>query len=303
MSFLSLNIGILAFADAVKSQTPDIRLADIKWSLQGLQTDHFKQIPISLAAGETMTVASTARNLSYNGATSFEVIKVDSIMKLNGSFGQSIIKQSGATEWSLTRNPNGVCKLTAVGGIAATLTTVNSMDMVELGNLFSIRNRGQFAVLKSTATTIEFINDTGITEPANITGDVNVFTKKIQNGDIIDITSVEFAFPNRGTFPVSKVGADYIEIVNSNAFPETVTNVTSGIVVYPFAYKWCMVAVDHKVQMGLNGASTASIEIEPPVEGDIAKNPGLFIKRGKVYEVTFYNSGIETVNGFLILAE
>ena len=305
MPFLSVNLSVLAFADSVKSNTPDIRLADIKWSLQGLPTNNFKQIPLAVAPGETLTLTSTARAIEYYSFTQFIVEKQESLMRIKGSFKQSQVKHSGATEWTLTRNPlNGVSKLEAVGGVAAALITVNSMDTLELDIGFHVRNRGQFAILKATSTTIEFINDLGQTEDSNIIGNVTIFSKKIQVNDIIDITSAEFAFPNRGSFPVSKVGADYIEIVNPNAFPETVTNVSpSGIVVYPFAYKWMLVAVDHKVLCGLNGSAPTSIEIEPPVEGDIGKNPGLFMKRGKVFEVSFYNSGIETVNGFLILAE
>lgn len=299
MSFLTLNLGVLAFADSVKSQQPDIRLADLKWSLQGLHTNNFKQIPVSLAPGETMTIASTARTLSLGAALT--VSKVESNMRIKGSFGQAVVKvMSPMNEYKLTRSPNGVCKLEILNG---TMTVATAMDIVELNEGFSIRNKGQFAVLKASNTSIEFINDLGTTEAANISGGVTVFTKKIQVGDIIDITSVEFAFPNRGTFPVSKIGADYLEIANPNAFPESVANVTSGITAYPFAYKWMLLAVDHKVIMGLNGSSPSVIEIEPPVEGDIAKNPGLFLKRGKVFEVSLYNSGVEVVNGFLILAE
>ena len=102
MSFLTLNIGILAFADTIKSAQPDVRLADIKWSLQGLPTNNFKQIPISLAPGETMTVASTSRSISFTGSTTFTVSKIDSNMKIQGNFGQSIVKQDSATEWTFT---------------------------------------------------------------------------------------------------------------------------------------------------------------------------------------------------------
>jgi hypothetical protein len=304
MAFLNLNIGFLAFADNQKSNQPDIRLSDIKWSLQGLPTNNFKQIPISLAPGETLTVASTERALQYSSINQFTIETKESGMKLKGDIGQALVKQSQNTHWKLTKANNGVCTLQAIGGDQATLGLVNSMDTVELGSGFSTYNRGQFAVLKATSNSIQFINDLGTTETDDIIGNVTVFSKKIHAGDIIDLTSPEFAFPNRGSFPISKVGADYIEIANFDAFPETVTNVFSGgIVVYPFAYKWMMIAVDRKITVGINGSSVNHLEVEPPVEDDIAKNPGLFIKRGKVFSVTVSNPGIKHVNGFLILAE
>jgi hypothetical protein len=304
MSFLSLNIGILAFADAVKSQQPDIRLADIKWSLQGLQTNSFKQIPVSLAPGETLTLASTSRTLNVSNSQ-LVITKKESTMRIAASIGQAVVKNAGdaTTLWSFTKSHNGVCKLEATGGTIPNLSLVSAGSILELKNPFSVRNQGQFLILKSSSTSVEFINELASSEASSVTAGVDIFTKNIQVGDILDITASEVAFPNRGSFPVSKVGADYIELVNPSAFPETATGVSSGIVAYPFAYKWVMAAVDRKVLMGLNGSSPSAIEIEPPVEEDIVKNPGLFIKRGRVFEVTMTNTGIQQVSGFLILAE
>jgi hypothetical protein len=303
MSLLNLSLNLLSYVDGPASNQPQVRLADIKYSMLGLPTDNFRNMPINLGPGESMVVASTARTISYTPFTVFAISASSGKMKIEGSFGQATKRDAGdnTTEWTLTRTGD-IMKLTATGGAIPTLSTTVAGDIVTMSGAFNIYNQGDFTVLNRGASYVEFINPLGA--PEVVTGEVLISSAgPVQKGDVIDITASEFAFSNRGTFVISRVTADFIEVLNPNVIAESVTGASSGISVYPYAYKWLMMATDRKVLVSLNGESTTSIEVEPHVEGDLARNPGLLLKRGKVFEVKVSNPGIQPVNGMLILSE
>lgn len=305
MSLLNVNLSILAYSDATATLQPNVRLADLKWSLLGLPSDNFKNVPISLAPGETLTVASTSRTLSYSGATSFVVTKQGADrMRISASFGQRLSRNSGdnTTVWDLTKNGQ-VVRLTASANTAPGFAGIQIGDSVNL-TAFNSYNNGEYVILSKGTNYIEFVNAYAQNQAGVTTSPLSIYSSgPVQKGDILDITSPQFAFPNQGAFPVLAVTDQYIEVLNPNAFNQTVTGITTGFDVYPYAYKWMMIAVDRKVVVGLNGSGPSSIEVEPPVEGDLIKTPGLFLKRGKVFQVQIMNTGAVQALGFLLLAE
>lgn len=304
MSFLNVNLNILAYADGPASNQPQVRLADFKWSLMGLPTDKVRQIPISLSPGESVVVASNTRTISLSGSDTLEITaQPDGKMRISGSFGQRVARSSGdeSTEWELTKSGE-MLRIKAVGGTPADLSAVQAGDGVTLGDAFGTYNRGDFVVLSKGSDYIDVRNLLAADE--TVTGKVQIYSSgPVQKNDILDITSTAFAFPNRGSFPVSRVTDDFIEVLNPNVITETVTGVISGFSVYPYAYKWLFVAVDRKVSVGLNGDSGNSVEVEPHVEGDYSRNPGVLLKRGKVFEVLVTNPGLSVASGILMLAE
>lgn len=302
MSLLNVNIGILAYRDKLANVQPLIRLADIKWSLFGLNTNNFNNTPIALAPGETMTVVSTARNLTFSGAA-IPVTVSGSQMILTGSFGQTVSRSSGdaTTQWVVTQNTDSVM-IQAVGGTLPDFTTVQAGDIITLGTTFNTYNQGDFTIWAVGSNYVQIKNALGISEMQ--TAQVQIYSNgPLQMGDILDITNSGFASCNRGAFGVTRVNPNFIQILNPNAISQTVASVSSGIEAYPFAYKWCALAVDQRVIVGLNGASPSVIEVEPPFEGDLDNSPGIFMKRGKVFEIQITNPGLTQANGFVILAD
>jgi hypothetical protein len=165
-------------------------------------------------------------------------------------------------------------------------------------------NAGEHMILSKGTDYIEFVNPLAVAESELSGVGLSIYSSgPVQKGDILDITSSQLAFPNQGAFPVTAVTDQYIEVLNPNAFPQSLASVESGISIYPYAYKWMMVAADRRVFVGLNGSTPETIEVEPAVEGDLIKNPGLSLKRGKVFEVRITNAGLSQANGFLLLAE
>ena len=305
MSLLNVNLALLAYSDATATQTPNLRLADMKWSMQGLPTSNFKNIPISLSPGESMTIASTIRTLAFTAQTNFVVTKRGSDrMRITGSFGQRISRQLGdeTTVWSIELSGNAV-RLKYSSGATPNLSNIQIGDKIKITGAQTF-NCGEFMVLSKGSDSLDFSNSYAQAE-SNIEAEkISVYSNgPVQKGDILDISAPQFTFVNQGSFPILEVTDSYIEVLNPNAFDQTVAGVTSGFSVYQYAYKWMMIAVDRKVRVGLNGQAPTVIEVEPAVEGDLIKQPGIFLKRGKVYEVQIMNSGLENVQGFLVLAE
>lgn len=305
MSLLNINFAVLAYQDLTSTTQPSIRLADMKWSLLGMPTSNFRNLPIHLGPGESLTVATTARTLTYSGSTSFAVTAQGDRMRIKANLGQRTPRAYGdaSTQWTITRSGT-VTRAKATGGLMPTFSSVQAGDYVYFGPDFSPINQGEFLIQKVGADYIEIVADIGVEEAT--TAKLNIYSSgPVQKGDILDISSTAFAYMNRGQFPVVLATDEMIEVLNADVFPETVSGVSAGLSIYAFAYKWMMLAVDQRVTIGLNGQSAASspLEVEPPVEGDIIKSPGLFIKRGKAFEVQIYNPSHKAASGFLILAE
>lgn len=305
MSFLNVNLGLLAYQDGPSTNQPRLRLADLQWSLQGITTNNFKNIPISLAPGETQTITTTARTLTVSPSDTFEVTNLGSgIMRVAGDFVPRTGRAygDGTTQWTTTKSGSAV-KMQAVGGTMPTFAGMSVGDQITIAAGFNPLNQGTFIILSKGADYVEFVNPYAEAEVA-VMGTLYIYSPgPVQKGDTLDITASEFAFPNQGSFSIVAVTDQYIDVLNPNVFPQSVTNVNDGFTIYQSAFKWMALMVDRKIFVGLNGDAPGKVEVEPAVEGDLAKNPGMFVKRGKVFEVQLKNSGQQVASGFLILAE
>jgi hypothetical protein len=305
MSLINVNIGLLAYQDKASSIQPLIRLADIKWSLQGIQSDNFRNVPISLSPGETLTIASTARTLPALGSVT--ISKSGNKMKIqapSGTFRAHRVTATGdaSTRWALTRSGD-ICRLSVASGTQPDWSIVQPGDGITLESGFQAPNQDDFVVLSATASYIDFRYPFGLDE-SNVDSAISIYSSgPVQVGDILDITSSAFSYVNRGAFAVTRVTDSVIEAVHPDCYPENVSSIMDGIAIYPYAYKWMAMAVDRKALVGLNASEPSSIEVEPLMEGNIQDAPGLFIKRGKVFEVRVKNPGLHRLEGFLILAE
>jgi hypothetical protein len=305
MSLINVNLALLAYADAPASATPSLRLADLKWSMMGMPTDNFKNCPVTLAPGETVTIASTARTLDFDSSTTFEVSSpYEGCLRLAGNFGQRTSRSSGdeTTEWALTKKGDLIRATYSGTGTSPDFSSFSLGDGITLDAPFQTYNRGDFTVVSKGSNYVEFIN--ALAQPETLVGQVRVYSSgPVQKGDILDLSSGQFNYLNQISAAITRVNDQFVEVACPMTIEETVTGVTDGLYIYPNAFKWLFIAVDRKAIVGLNGEAPTNNEIEPFVEGDLVKNPGLFMKRGKVFEVQLRNPGLQTVQGLVILAE
>jgi|GEM_PF-5719745 len=306
MSLINVSLNVTAYADEPKTTNPQVKFADLSWSMLGLPTKIPKQVNISLAPGETRQIVSMSRILTFNGATSFSIVQADGVKaRLVGSFGARTARADGdgTTEWALTVS-NKLVTLTHTGtGTAPTFGGMVAGDGIAIGGSFSPLNWGSFQVVKVGVNYVQFVN--AIASAETVTGQVEIYSATpVQIGDILDLQSAQFAYPNRGQFGITGVTDSYVEFSNANAVPESaITGVTTGLTIYSDSYKWMLLAVEHRVLVVFNSDSSTGCEVEPPVNGDFQGQPGVLLKRGKVYELTLTNPGLDVVEGVVLLSE
>jgi hypothetical protein len=302
---INVSLNLLAYLDGPKSQNPKLREADLSFSMLGMPTGISRTVSVNLAPGETNTVMSTLRALSYTTSNIFVVSNTGATVTISGSFGQRTGRQDGdgTTQWNLSF-AQGVITATWTGvGTAPIFAGMVAGDGVTLGAPFSPLNQGDFTLIKVGSNFISWQNQIGISEVQ--TGQVDVYTSgPVQVGDTIDIQSLQFSAPNRGQFKLTRVTDTFVTFTNPTPYAETVTMVTPGdLNIYKDAYKWVMIAVDQKTIVRYNGDIGSTNEVEPPVPGDIQCFPGLNLKRGRTYQIQLYNPTLYQSQGFVFLAE
>jgi hypothetical protein len=305
MALLNVNLNVLSYLDSSKSANPKLKQLDTSISLMGMPTANIKNIPISLMPNESINVVSTLRALSYTGGNVFAVSKNQSTARFTGSFGQRTGRTDGdaTTQWLISKNQDLVTATFTGTGTAPNFGSMQAGDGITLDAPFSSLNRGDFIAVKIGANYVQYVNPIAAGE--TIVGQVDVYSSgPVQKGDILDLTSTQFAFPNNGQFVISRITDSFIEFSNPNAVPETgITGVTSGLNIYKDAYKWLFLIIDNKVYVKLNGNNDSTCEVEPPVLQDLENNPGMMLKRGRVFQVDISNPTSYNVIGQLFLAE
>jgi hypothetical protein len=306
MALLNVNLQFLPYLDATKTSNPMMKLADLKFSFQGVPTDLAKQIPFRLAPGETQSIVNNTRTLSFNGSTAFAIQLVAGTdrARLSGSFGARTARTYGdaTTQWAVTMN-NGVCRLTYTAtGTAPTFGTMQAGDgcTIESGSAFNPLNWGDFVLTGVGSNYIEFFHPTGTAE--TVAAKVAVYSSgPVQAGDVLDLQDVGFTQVNRGQFPITRVTDSYVEFSNPNAVAQSgVTGVTL-LSIYTALYNWLLCATDQRVCVRFNGDSGSTNEVEPPVPGDLNQNAGLLMKRGRTYRIDINNLSAVPATGFVCM--
>lgn len=307
MGLLNLSLNFVSYSDAERNADPRVKFCDFHWSLLGIPfSKNPKEEPISLAPGETKTILTTERPLAFNSATSFEVLPVTgtSRVRILGSFGQRLARDYGdeTTQWSITKAGVNLATATYVSGTEPDFASFVVGDGLAIDVPFLAPNRGHFSIVKVGSNFIQFTNPYATEE--TVVGPVSVFSSgPVQVGDVLDLQSPQFLYPNRGQFEIVAVTDRYVEIVNPEAVAESVTGVTSGLSICPVSYKWMLMAVDRKVIVRLNNDSGSGVEVSPESEGSLERHPGLFLKRGRVFKVEVFNPNQSVAEGFIFLTQ
>jgi hypothetical protein len=310
MSLINVSLNLVAYADVMKTVNPSVKFSDLKWSLLGLPTAHPQMIPISLVPGETRTVLLLTRPISFTALTTFQIFPVPQTAnsRLIANLGQRTGRNDGdpTTQWQVVRTANLV-RLTYTGtGTAPDFTSILPGDGLTIENTtgFSVFNQGDFVItnVNIAGQYVEYVNPIAVNE--TVTDQVEIYSGgPVQVGDVLDISNGAFSAPNQGQFTILRVNDLYVEFANQNAVPETITGITTGVVIYPFSSQWMLLAVDQRIQVQFNGDTGLGVEVNPPAPNDLVNNPGLLLKRGKIFQLVMINPGTFPASGFVFLSE
>lgn len=319
MSKLNLLVHLNAYQDSNPSNNPSQN--NWKWQrdLQGLDISEPESKSLSLQAGQSATLFSGSVSTSADGTTEWDIALkagTSNTYRISKSAGTSPAfrtqRSSGAdatTEITVTKNAS-LLIFTSTGGTALDLISGGVVvgDEVRIGSLFNAANRGKFKVLSRTATSLVVEHSAGVAEGPITLGvgfadQLDVFSADgIQVGDKVDVIA-GFSSVSFGTYDITDVSPDYIEIYSLSALPaeSSIPNSPSALLIYRSAKGFIYVESNQKLEIQIDGSATPN-GLQPMNAGTTLK-PGVFMSSSSMKSVVITNLSQDVADIFYVTAE
>lgn len=313
MPFLNLSYNFLIYEDQ-SDRNPQIRLPDITKDIQGVGAENDKSERIILYPGDTTSIISTSRLLSWTSATELEFERFltnnDNIrIKWTGTGPNPIFRSNrsiggdATSTVSITRVTPYVARITNVSGTAWSLGSVINGDYIRFEDdtdlftsPFSETNKGKtYKIQNIGANYIDFIDngasalDSLIVLGADFANAIKVYSSgPVKTGDTINISGSGINPSNVGKFTVIDVTHDYIEITNPLGVAETVLYGSNNLVIYEY-----LIGFIH-----LRASGSLKIKFDNQAEwAQLARlgSESLLISSACAYNLQAYNDGLEPI--------
>ena len=319
MSKLNLLIHLNAYQDANPSNNPSMN--NWKWQrdLQGLDISEPESKSISLPAGQSLSLFSGSIATSADGTTTWDIALksgTSNTYKISKAAGTSpefrTQRTSGAdatTQITITKNAS-LLTLSSTSGTALDLIVGGVIvgDEVRIGSLFNISNRGKFKILARTATSLTIENNAGVAEGpvtlgASFASELDIFSSDgVQVGDKVDLID-GFSSVSFGTYEITDVSPDYIEIFSASALPAEsgVSNSPNALLIYRNAKKFIYIESNKALEIKIDDSETPNV-LEPMNAG-ISLEPGIFMSSSSIKSLAITNKSQEVADIFYVVAE
>jgi hypothetical protein len=319
MSKLNLLVHLNAYQDQNASNNPSQN--NWKWNreAQGLDISEPESKSASLPAGQSLTLFSGSISNSADNTTTWDIALkagTSQTYKISKASGTSPAfrtqRSSGAdatTQITVTKNAS-LLTFSSTGGTALDLITGGVIvgDEVRIGSVFNSANRGKFKVLARTATSLTIENSAGVPESSILLGagfasELDIFSADgTQVGDKVDLKA-GFSSVSFGTYEITDVSPDYIEIYSLSALPSEsgVSNNPSAILVYRNAKSFVYIESNQKLEIQIDGSATPN-GLEPMAAGTALK-PGVFMSSSSMKSIQITNKSQDTADVFYVTAE
>lgn len=316
---MNLLVHVNAYEDETNTNSPT--MSNVKWhrELQGIDISEPESKSLKLNAGQSLTLFSGTVSTSDDNTTTWDIsLKAGStnVYRISHSGGTApnfrTAKTSGAdatTEVTVAKNAK-LLTFTSTGGTPLDLIANGVVvgDEVRVGAGFNGSNQGKFKILALTATSFTVEHETGQAEGPIVLGGsfsevINIYgADGVQVGDKTDIVA-GFSSVTFGTFEITDVSHNYIEIFSSESIPSevTVTNSPAAMNIYRDAKQFLYIESDKKLDIKINGSTTPN-EIQPFQVG-VAQKSGVFMTRASIKSAEIENKSQETANIFYVSAE
>ena len=318
MSLMNILTHINIYEDNGATANPTQN--NVKWSkdVQGISVNEPQSKLIKLNAGQSLDMFSSSETISADVTTTWDIALksgTSNTYVLSHNAGTApvfrILRSIGAdatTEVQVTKNAT-ILKFQAVGGTIFDLIAggVVAGDEVRIGSAFNSANRGKFKVLSVEADALTVENQFGVAESivlgAEFADNFKVHSSDgIQVGYKVDIKS-NFSPVILGTYEITDVADDYIEIYSAKSLPEEigVSNDPEAFLFYKDAKKFVYMESDKLLSLKING-STETNTVEPFVVGGAVKS-GIFMSSSSIKTMEIENKSQETATIFFVTAE
>jgi hypothetical protein len=315
MSLLNLLVALNAYNDDNSTNSPTQNL--VKWTtdLQGISIEEPSAKSLKLQSGQSLELFSGVVTISDDNTTTYN------ISAKSGSSNTYAIRYNSGTA-PLFRSPrsgghdattqvtvtkNGpLLTFSSVAGTSFSLISGGVIvgDEVRIGDLFNLLNQGKYKILALTATSFTIENKTGaaegpITLGSGFATQINIYsTDGVQVGDKVDLIS-GFSSVTLGTYEITDVSHDYIEIYSINVLPQE-SAIQTQLNIYNSSKQILYVESDKKLSVSVNGVSIGTID-QLKVGTKLKK--AIFLKTGSMHVASITNESEETASVFFVSAE
>jgi hypothetical protein len=313
MSKLNILLSLNGYEDENPTNNPTHN--NFKWTndFQGIGIQEPRSETIKVLAGQSKSLFSGAATLADDNTTTYDIT-----LKPSTSNTYIILHNSGTaplfrtpraiaadatTQVTVTKN-GPLLTFTATGGTVWSMTAVQVGDEVRLGGVFNLANQGKFKILSKTSTsfTVDFAGGAAegpITLGMTFDTQVQIYSAAgVQVGDKLDINAA-FSSVSYGTYEVTDVAANYIEIFSSKSLPEEIA-VQTKLNIYTSQKKFVYIECDKKLNIKINGIISNKIE---PLQFGTKQKPGMFLNTASVYSLEIENTSLDTATVFYVTAE
>ena len=319
MNKLNLLVHLNGYQDTNASNNPSQNFFKWQRDLQGINIDEPTSKSITLPAGQTTSLFSGSVDTDADGTTTWNIALKSGtsqtyvISKASGtSPAFRVARAPGAdatTQVTITKNA-GLLTFASTGGTALNLIVGGVVvgDDVRIGSAFNVVNRGKFKVLARTATSFTIENPAGqaegpITLGVGFADQLSIFSSSgVQVGDKVDLVA-GFSSVSFGTYEITDVSPDYIEIFSLEALPTEsgVSNSPAAFIIYRDAKSFVYIEADQKLEIKIDGSTTPnSLE---PMRAGTASVPGVFMSSASMKSLEVTNTSMETATIFFVTAE
>lgn len=313
MSKLNILTSIFSYEDDNPTNNPS--KAMVRWTtdLQGIEIKEPKSETVKLAPNQIKSIFSGMATLSDDISTTYDITLKPSttntyVIMHNGGTAPEFrtfraIASDATTEVDVTKN-GPLITFEAVAGTLWDLSSVLAGDEVRIGGVFNLANQGKFKVLSKTPTSFTVENSNGAAEAGIQLGiafssQVKIYSSSgVQIGDKVDIQS-DFSSVSFGTYEITDVSFEYIEVFSPKALPEEI-GVQTNLNIYTNQKKFLYIESDKKISIKINGVVSNKIE---PIQFGTKQKPGIFLNTGSVYSLEIENKSIDTATVFFVTAE
>jgi len=207
----------------------------------------------------------------------------------------------------VTVTKNGpLLTFTSTGGTAFDFVGggVQVNDEVRIGAGFDESNQGKFKILAFDATSFQVENDAGqaegpITLGASFAEVIQAFSADgVQIGDKVELSS-GFSSVTLGTYEITDVNPEYIEIYSIKSLPEE-TAVSTQLKIYNNSKQFIYIETNKKLSVSIDGVGNGEINL---LRAGTELKKGIYMKSGEAYQASITNESSDEAFVFYVTAE
>lgn len=315
MPKMNLINHINIYEDENPSNNPSLN--NVNWTNDecGLDISEPCSKSLKLQSGQSLSLFSGVVTISDDNTTTYDIAPKAGtsntyVISHNGGTAPEFrasrsIGSDATTEITVTKNAN-ILEFSSTGGTALDLVTANVQvgDSVRIGAGFNAVNQGLYTVIAFSATSFQVENASGqaegpITLGASFADVLQIFSASgVQKSDKVKLIS-GFSILTLGTYEITDVNPDYIEIYSINALP-TETNINTQLQIFNNSKQFLYIESDKELDITIDSVSIGSIS---PLSAGTKQKKAILLKTGEMTEATIQNNTSQEATIFYVTGE